>query len=56
MPEVSVIEKAPDGRFYIRITGKNGFSRRVLCEDRKSIEEYQAEVLAIIEKKQQRGR
>lgn len=56
MPEVSVIKKAPDGQFYIRITRRNGTSYRVLSEDRKSIEDYQAELLAAIEQKKQRGR
>lgn len=56
MSDISVIKKAPDGRFYIKITRGNGTSYRVVSEDRKSIEDYQSEVLAAIEQKKQRGR
>lgn len=55
MPEISVIKKASDGKFYIRILRRNGTSYRVLSEDRQSIEDYQAELLAAIEQKKQRG-
>ncbi len=56
LPNISVIKKTSDGQFYIRITRHNGTSYRVLSEDRQSIQEYQTELLAAIEKKQQRGR
>lgn len=56
MPGISVIKKADDGRFYIRITRANGSTYRVLSEDRESIAEYQNELLQAMQARRQRAR